>query len=109
MCFYTCGLPFSLAASPAFRAMVAAIGRHGSGYRPPAPTTLAGTLLTKAKRKLEDDLKPLHDSYGKYGYTVCSDGWSDARNRCAARCRRRGRAVGTGWEVDIAALLPRLV
>jgi hypothetical protein len=83
MAFYCCGIAFNLAQQPAFRNAMMAVAAAGPGYRIPSKTRLSTTLLTTAKRQLEEDLTPLHESYAKFGYTIGSDGWTDTTNRCA--------------------------
>ena len=83
-CIFECGLPFALTAKPAFQKMLHVICNSKLGnYVPPAPTTVATKLLRNAKRKVEEALGGLHKDYPIYGYTLCSDGWSDRRNRRA--------------------------
>lgn len=82
MFIIACGLPFRIVAMPVFRKMCEIIASMGS-YKPPTPAAVAGKLLTSAKRKVDSDLVPLRSSYVKYGFSVCSDGWSDRRSRYA--------------------------
>lgn len=90
------GLPFDLVTSPYFRRLLSDVGAFGRGYVPPARSTVSTVLLSGAKRKVEEDLLPLRRSYGKYGYSITSDGWSDTRNWYAAARRRP-------WVATIAA------
>ena len=69
-----------------FRAAIKAAAEAGPGYTPPAATRIATTLLTGAKRKVEDNLAALHEGYIKFGFTLASDGWTNTSNRCAELC-----------------------
>ena len=69
------------ARSKYFKEAVEAIGNYGPGYRPPSSELLRTRLLVEAVAKLDKQLASLDPTIERYGSTITSDGWSDARMR----------------------------
>ena len=51
------------------------------GYYGPGYEKVYTTLLDVDVQRIEDQLKPIRDSWVEIGVTIVSDGWKDARNR----------------------------
>ena len=62
-----------------FRDMVEAIGNYGPGFRPPSRDKLRTRLLVDSVAKLNKELACVDANIERYGSTITSDGWSDAR------------------------------
>ena len=69
------------ARSKYFKEAVEAIGNYGPGYRPPSSELLRTRLLVESAAKLDKELASLDPTIERYGSTITSDGWSDARMR----------------------------
>ena len=57
------GIPFNVLRSPQYYEMVAAIQRAPKGYKPPAYEKARTTLLDACKRKVENDLAPVRQTW----------------------------------------------
>ena len=74
-------IPFSAASSRNFEIAIEVSCQYGSGYKPPTPYELSGSLLdalvvdTRALRKQHEE------AWKQYGCTLLSDGWTDRRGR----------------------------
>ena len=84
--FFANGLPFELARSKYFKEAMEAVASFGAGYKPPGSEMIRTSLLKKEKTSVAGKVEKLREHYPIYGATVCSDGWSDTRNRCATAC-----------------------
>ena len=62
-----------------FKEMVEAIGSYGPGFRPPSNTKLRTRLLVDSVANLNKELACVDANIERYGSTITSDGWSDAR------------------------------
>ena len=76
-----------------FKEAVEAISNYGPGYWPPSSELLRTRLLVESAAKLDKQLASLDPTVERYGSTITSDGWSDARmlppQHAAGLCRRR--------------------
>jgi hypothetical protein len=79
-CFFGCGISFNLVKSRYFNEMLKAVGSFGSSYQPPGIELLRGKLLQDAVH-VGTSLEPIKSNNSITGYSLTSDGWSDARSR----------------------------
>ena len=62
-----------------FKEMVEAFGSYGPGFRPPSSSKLRTRLLVDSVANLNKELACVDANIERYGSTITSDGWSDAR------------------------------
>jgi len=79
--FFECNLSFNLARHDAFLKFVSAVGEAGPSFKAPSSETLRTKELRAEVMEVEKELQPMKASWERYGCTILSDGWSDARRR----------------------------
>ena len=98
--FYGDIIPFNVAASPRFQAMVKAIKSAPADYKAPSPWQLRYPLLEKRDQELHDAVDMHSDYLTGVGVTFCSDGWEDVEHNHMINflyCSPRGTVtMGTG-------------
>ncbi|CAI5529999.1 unnamed protein product [Closterium sp. Naga37s-1] len=75
--FAGCHAPEQQADHPLFRNMLRAVGAAGSGYVPPGRRYIGGAGLQGCRKRIEDALTPIKDSWKKTGVTVANDMMTD--------------------------------
>ena len=84
--FYENGIAFTVANSSSFALMIEESIKFAKqnplqSYKTPHRKLLAGDLLDRAYTSTEKIVAPVIAGAAKYGATMASDGWSDARRR----------------------------
>ena len=79
--FYGCGLSFNVTNNPYFKAYIAGVSAATPGHKPPLYYQLRVPLLARAKARLAPKLAAFLAAAKRTGCVICTDGWSDARNR----------------------------
>jgi hypothetical protein len=79
--FYRNNISFHAAQDEAFAVMIEAIGKFGSGLRPPSFHELRVPFLQKEVAYTRDLLKVHEEAIKKYGCSLMSDGWTDRKDR----------------------------
>ena len=80
-CFFGCGLSFNVTNNPYFKAYIAGVSAAPPGHKPPSYYQLRVPLLARAKARLAPKLAAFLAAAKRTGCVICTDGWSDARNR----------------------------
>ena len=104
--FYEANIPFNVMRHPTFIHAVREIARlRMPANRPPSYNAVRTRLLTSKRvdveKKVEDKLS---NSIGKYGITICCDGWDNVQNRPllnVVQCGQNGDIfLGTIYTTD---------
>lgn len=80
-CLYGNGLSFNLVRSPYFKQMLRSANKALAGYSSPSYERVRTTMLDDQVKLIDEQLKPIKDSWIETGVTIVSDEWKDARNR----------------------------
>ena len=80
-CLFANGLSFNLVRSPYFKQMLRSANKAPAGYSGPSFERVRTTLLDDEVKLIDEQLKPIKDSWIETGVTIVSDGWKDAKNR----------------------------
>lgn len=79
--FYYCAIPFNTVENKYFQKMIKAIKEAPTGYVPPTRKSLSGTLLDEARSSIQTKLQTCKPNQSTWGYTLATDGWTDANRR----------------------------
>ena len=81
--FYEANIPFNVVRHPTFIHVVHETARlRMPAYRPPSYNAVCTRLLTAKRVDVEKKLEEkLGNCIGKYGITICCDGWDNIQNR----------------------------
>ena len=80
--FYEANIPFNVVRHPTFIRVVHETARlRMPAYRPPSYNAVCTRLLTAKRIDVEKKVEEkLGNSIGKYGITICCDGWDNIQN-----------------------------
>ena len=103
--FYGDIIPFNVASSPRFVAMVRAIKSAPAGYKAPTPWQLRYPLLEQRNAELHSKVDLELEYITNTGVTFCSDGWEDVESSHMINflyCSPHGTvSMGTGDYTDV--------
>jgi hypothetical protein len=84
--FFKEALPLDLANSVHFANMLRAVGEAGATFVSVKRTALSTTHLQQSRERTEQKVAEILKAGEQFGYTVSSDGWTDAARSCALIC-----------------------
>eukprot|EP00252_Welwitschia_mirabilis_P018883 TRINITY_DN4236_c0_g2_i20.p1 TRINITY_DN4236_c0_g2~~TRINITY_DN4236_c0_g2_i20.p1 ORF type:complete len:272 (+),score=42.48 TRINITY_DN4236_c0_g2_i20:1162-1977(+) len=79
--FYRCCIPFNVARSPHFKAMIEAVSAVKGKYEPPSYDKLRGKFLDEKIEQVKILIEQKKKAWSRVGCTIMTDGWKDARRR----------------------------
>ena len=79
--WYDADIPFNASRSIYYQPMLDAIASCGPSFKGLGYEDLRGPLLKNEVERVQEYLIEFTNSWTKIGYTIMSDGWTDARGR----------------------------
>jgi len=79
--FYACGIPFSIADSPFFKAAMTAVAKCDSSYKTPNRQRISSQMLADEVHDVQKYIESFKKEALKHGVTLMSDGWTDVNNK----------------------------
>lgn len=76
-----CGVPFNILRSPFFHEMISAVNKAPEGYKAPSFEKARTSLLDEEKRKVENEIAIIKDTWHMHGVSIISDGWTNVKNQ----------------------------
>jgi len=79
--FYNNAIPFNVAKSEEFIAMLELVSRHGLGFKPPSYHEIRVKYLKEDVQNTSLALQAHRDEWKKTGCTIMTDGWTSKKRR----------------------------